>query len=155
MFVVNALMSDALCQRLRRQLNANGVLVCDLPQTEDDGPEQRRWLVGTFAVATVIVALRQAHAHILYVERVQIAAIDEEDDDDLPLLSRGEQIDRVGAERVCDTATYQGALLMAMAANEATLMTWTGELPNLRLDNFLELLGDLDGQWVAPPEEER
>lgn len=149
MFVVNSVMDDAECLRLRRKLNAHGVLICDLPQADEDEPGHRRWMVGTFALGTVVMTLRRAQVPILYVEKVHPAAVEEEE---ASPLSRDEQMDRYGAERVCSTDSFKGSLLLAMAANEMAVrgqkIAQDAALPNV--DDLIAALATQSSQWVAP-----
>jgi hypothetical protein len=149
MFVVNSVMNDADCLRLRRQLNSRGVLICDLPDGQEDEPGHRRWMVGTFALGTVVMTLRRAQIPILFVERVHPAAVDEEE---ASPLSRDEQMDLYGAERVCSTDSFKGSLMLAMAANEMAVrgkgLIQDAALP--QVDDLIAALATQSSQWVAP-----
>ncbi len=150
MFVINALMDDMDCIRLRRQLAERGLLVCDLPDAEEDDPAQRRWLVGTFAVGPIVMTLRHAHVPILYVEKVHPAAVTDLDNN--TPLTRIEQLSRYGAERVCSTESFKGALMLAMAANEVTAFAPKLEdqpMPEPLVEQLIQELAAQDSQWVT------
>ena len=149
MFVINALMDDTECTRIRRHLHERGILVCDLNRPVEADPDHRRWLVGTFGLATVLMTLSNQNVSVLYTDRAQPLEIREESKAGIE-LSVEEQIDLYGAERVCRTDSYKGSLVIAMTANEIGLME-----PNVRnpgsplLGQIIERLGDQDAQWLT------
>lgn len=154
MFVVHSVMSHKEARELRALFGSWGILICDLPSEED---EIQRWLLGTFAAPTVLSTLRNRYLPILGVEKAHFAVVPEEDDD--LALSRDEQIDRYGAERVCATASFKGSLMLALAANEVAVFgvkredeggVTAMELPTAPLvDQVIDELGAFGGQWVA------
>lgn len=149
MFVINALMDDGECLRIRRRLHERGILVCDLERPSDSDTSHRRWLVGTFALAPVVMTLAQESVPVLYTERAQPLEIRESGESDTG-MTRQEQIDLLGAERVCRTNSYKGSLMIAIAANEMALSE-----PELRdgesplLGQVIERMGEQSSQWVA------
>jgi hypothetical protein len=142
-------MDDAECLRIRRRLHERGILVCDLERPSDADSSHRRWLVGTFALAPVVMTLAQETVPVLYTERAQPLEITDSADGELG-MSRREQIEFYGAERVCRTNSYKGSLMIAIAANEMALSE-----PELRdgesplLGQVIERLGDQPSQWVG------
>ena len=149
MFVINALMDDGECLRIRRRLHERGILVCDLERPRDSDGAHRRWLVGTFALAPVIMTLAHETVPVLYTERAQPLEIRDAADDEIG-MTRQEQIEFYGAERVCRTDSYKGSLMIAIAANEMALSE-----PELRdgrsplLGQVIERLGEQPSQWVS------
>jgi hypothetical protein len=148
-FVINALLDDADRMRIRRRLHERGILVCDLGGPADGDPAHRRWLVGTFALAHVLMTLSKENLPVLYTERAQPLEIPRQDEGDLQ-ITRQEQLDIYGAERVCRTDTYKGSMLIAMAANEIAIA-----VPEVRgaesplLDQIIARLGEQSAQWLS------
>ena len=149
MFVINAIMEDANCGRIRRHLYERGILVCDLERPLDGDPGHRRWLVGTFALAPVLMTLAKETVPVLYTERAQPLEVPEQTDEDIRLSHR-EQVELYGAERVCRTNSYKGSLLIAMAANEIVLVApEVGDSAPALLDQIIERLGHQPAQWLS------
>jgi hypothetical protein len=152
MFVIQIL-SDNRCNDLQKKLHAKGFLICDLPPS-NDFKERRRWLVGTFTAIPVLLALREAKLPVFSVERARLASVDESDLVESELITRAQQMDRVGAEKVCPTASLKGSLMLAMAANELTLRPRPAtDLPLSHapfIDQLIDRYAAQPHQWVTP-----
>ncbi len=152
MFIIHTLLDDSRSRALRRTLALRGVFVCDLQPPEEDQPEHQRWLTGTFATSTVVTALKKAQAPILLVEKAHPTAVT--GDEDCELMSREEEIDRFGAERVCSTESFQGSLMLAMAANELSLIAprklpLSDHYPDALVEEVIQRLSLQNNQWVS------
>ena len=150
MFVINSIMDDEECGRIRRRLRDRGILVCDLAVPDEGNSGHRRWLTGTFALGAVVITLAQSQIPVLFTELAHPTEVGEDRLD--PQLSRAEQLDRYGAEHVCPTDTFKGSLMLAIAANEMALAGpgWRdGEPDPMLIDGIIQRLGAQTNQWVS------